>query len=125
MQKRLFPLAPPERVGLLLGLLLRPPIGAISVLGSRVFGLLRSIGHDDCLWLCEKAMPPQISFGPAGALKNLSDGFWAERVVEIMIDKQHAASVRVLVEMVGAAGFSAAKAFIFDGPDPFACGALT
>jgi hypothetical protein len=48
-QERLFPLAPPERVALLLGLLLRPPIGAIPVLGSRVFGLLRSRGHDDCL----------------------------------------------------------------------------
>ena len=74
-QERLCPLVPPELVTFLFGLSLGAPIGAISVLGSRVFGLLRSIGHDDCLWLCEKAKPPQIILGPAGALKNLSDGF--------------------------------------------------
>jgi hypothetical protein len=62
--------------------------------------------------LCEEAKPPHIIVGPAGALKNRSDGFWAERIVEMMIDQQHATSVRVLVEMVGAAGFSAAEALI-------------
>lgn len=48
-QERVFPLAPPERVALLLGFSLGAPIGATSMLGSRVFGLLRSIGHDDGL----------------------------------------------------------------------------
>lgn len=123
VQERLFLLAPPELVTLLLGLLLRPPIAAIPVLGS-VFSLLRSISHDAGLRLWEQAEPPQIIVGPAGALKNLSDRFWAEGIVEVMIDKQHPASIRVLIDMVGAAGFSAAEALVFDGPDPFPGGAV-
>jgi hypothetical protein len=75
--------------------------------------------------LCEEAKPPQIIVGPAGALKHLSDGFWAERVIEVMIHQQHTASIRMLVDVVGAAGFSAAEALILDGPDPFLGGAVT
>jgi hypothetical protein len=123
-QERLFPLAPPELVALLLGLFLRPPIGAIPVLGSGMLGLFGSVGHDHALPLCEESEPAQVGFGPAGALQDLSDGFRAERVVEVMIDKQHSASIRVLVDMVGATGFSAAEALIFDGPDPFPGGAI-
>jgi hypothetical protein len=73
----------------------------------------------------EESEAAEIVLGPAGALKNLSDGLWAERVIEVMIHKQHSASIRMLIDMVGAAGFSAAKALMFDGPDPFACGAVT
>jgi hypothetical protein len=124
VQERLFPLAPPEFMTLLFGFLLQPPIRAVPVLGSGVFGLLRSISHDAGLRLWEQAEPPQIIVGPAGALKNLSDGFWAEGIVEVMIHKQHPASIRVLVDMVGAAGFSAAEALVFDGPDPFPGGAV-
>jgi hypothetical protein len=74
-QERVFPLAPPERVALLLGVSLGAPIGATSMLGAGMLGLCGSVCHDDGLWLGEKAQPPQIILGPAGALKNLSDGF--------------------------------------------------
>jgi hypothetical protein len=76
--------------------------------------------EEGSLWrLGKESKAAQVGFGPAGALQDVSDGFRAERVVEVMIHKQHAASIRVLVDMVGAAGFSAAEALVFDGPDPF------
>ena len=74
-QERVCPLAPPERVARLLGFSLGAPIGATSMLGAGLLGLCGSVCHDECLWFGEKAQPPQIILGPAGALKNLSDGF--------------------------------------------------
>ena len=124
-QERLFPLAPSELVTFLLRLSLGPPIGTMSMLGASMLGLCGSVCHNDCLWLCEKAQPSQVILGPAGALKNLSDGFWAERIAEVMIHKQHSAPIRVLVDMVGAAGFSAAEALMFNSSDPFPCGTVT
>jgi hypothetical protein len=77
------------------------------------------------LWRSGKeAEAAQISLGPAGALQDLSDGFRAECIVEVMIHQQHSASIRVLVDMVGAAGFSAAEALIFDSSDPFPSGVV-
>ena len=40
-----------------------------------------------------------------------------------MIDKQHSPSIRVLIDVVGAAAFSASEAFILYGSDPFPSGA--
>jgi hypothetical protein len=73
----------------------------------------------------EEPQPPEIVLGPAGALKDLSDGFRAERVVEVVIHQQHSASIRMLIDMMGASGFSAAESRIFDSPDPVPGGAVT
>ena len=75
-------------------------------------------------WLSKESETPEVAFSPAGTGKDLSDGLRPEGVVEVVIDKEHPASVRVLIDMVGAAGFSAPEALVFDGPDPFPGGAV-
>jgi hypothetical protein len=75
--------------------------------------------------LCEESEVAESDLGPTGALKNLSDGFRSKRIIEMMIHKQHSASIRMLIDVVRAAGFSAAETLRFDGPDQFPCDAVT
>jgi hypothetical protein len=74
------------------------------------------------LW--QKTQASQIGLSPACALKDLSDGLRPEGLAEVVIHKQHSTSIEVLIDVVGAPGFSAPEAFILDGSDPFPSGAV-
>ena len=72
-----------------------------------------------CL-LTDEPQAPEILLGPAGARKDLPDSLWAKGIVEIVIDKQHSASIRVLIDVMRTSGFSSPEALVLDCPDPVA-----
>src|SRR5882724_12687439 len=72
-QERLFPLAPPELVALLLGVSLGAPIGATSMLGAGMLGLCGSVCHDDCLWLGLLAEWHEVRQNPGSLAWNHTD----------------------------------------------------
>ncbi|OGZ96287.1 MAG: hypothetical protein A3J10_04085 [Candidatus Sungbacteria bacterium RIFCSPLOWO2_02_FULL_54_10] len=55
----------------------------------------------------------EVFLGPSDALQDLTDGLWVEGIMLAMVHKKHSATIRVLVDMMRAAGLSSAEAVMF------------
>lgn len=50
--------------------------------------------------------------------EDLSDCLRAKHFPKVMVDKKHPATIRVLIDVVRAFGFSTLEAFVFNRSDP-------
>ena len=88
-------------------------------------GKFRSLYH--ILWfrarkLFKETQTVEVGLGPARAFENLLDYLGAKGIALVMVDKKQAPAVWVLVDVVGASGFSPLKAFMFCSADPLFSG---